>query len=421
MCTEDYVLALITNFFRVLIIWRFMRIFFLTEIEKKKEAVGYLLYLVVTLTVFFVFQKPLYNILANWIGLLILSGMYEGSKKKKALISTLIYAINMICDIVAAYLFADYIVGERISQVFSIFTTLFVFMCQILVEKLMGNQGKEELPSSNLILLGVPVVSVGMLAVLVVVNINHRLLLALEGCGVLCVNMLIFLIYYRMSKAYEQQLRQEHIKEQVRMYRNQLKVMQISEEKVRSLRHDMRHHLQVLYGMVEKGQQEKIVQFLEDMQVSLENPKQHIQTGKEEIDAIVNYNWDKAEQLGVRMDCKVNITKELSIPMYDSSVLLGNLLENAIEAAAKTKNAYISFRLLEEKDMLALEVKNSYNGTISKKGKQFFSTKREKDHGIGLYNVRNLVEQRQGSFHVNYDEKEFRVEVVIYGYHSKNS
>ena len=114
------------------------------------------------------------------------------------------------------------------------------------------------------------------------------------------------------------------------------------------------------------------------------------------------------------MDCKVSIFEELSIPMYDSSILLGNLLSNAIEAATKTEEGYVSLRLLIEKNMLALQVKNSYGGVLKRKGDEFLSNKKEKGHGIGLRNVRELVERRQGSFQVDYDEKEFRVEVMIY-------
>ena len=319
-----------------------------------------------------------------------------------------------MCDAVASYLFYDYMGGDMLPQYLGIFTALFLFICQLIVEKIMGDRGKGDLNHSHIILLGVPAVSAVMLGVLVVTNLNHRVLLVVEGCGGICINLLIFFIYHRMAQEYEERIKKEHMEEQVRMYQNQLELMRISQEKVRSLRHDMRHHLQVLYGMEEKGQHEKILQFLQDMQVSLENPKQHIVSGNEEVDTIFNYYWDKAEQLGVKMDCKVSISKEISIPMYDSSVLLGNLLGNAIEAAAKTKDGYVSVRLLGEKKMLAMQVKNSYDGVLKKRGEQFVSTKKEKGHGIGLRNVRELVERRQGSLQLDYDEKEFRVEVVIY-------
>ena len=415
MCTEDYILATFSNIFQILVIWRFVRIFFFPRVEKRKEMAGYIGYLVFVLVMFFGFQNPLCNMVSSWSGLLLLIVvMYEGTWKKKALITTLIWTVNVMCDAVASYLFYDYIGGDMIPQYFGIFTALFLFICQLVVEKIMGNRGKGDLNHSHIILLGVPAVSAVMLGVLVVTNLNHRVLLVVEGCGGICINLLIFFIYHRMAKEYEEGIQREHMEEQVRMYQKQLELMQSSQEKVRSLRHDMRHHLQVLYSMEERGQHEKILQFLEDMQVSLENPKQHILSGNEEIDTILNYNWDKAEQLGVKMDCKVSISKALSIPAYDSSVLISNLLANAIEAASKTEVGYVSVRLLGEKNMLALQVKNSYNGVLKKRGEQFISTKDEKGHGIGLRNVRELVERRKGSFQFDYDEKEFRVEVVIY-------
>lgn len=415
MCTEDYILSAFSNIFQILVIWRFVRIFFLPGIEKRKEMAGYIGYLVFSLAVFWGLQSPLWNMITSWSGLLVLVVvMYEGTRKKKALIATLIWAVNVMCDAVASYLFYDYIGGDMIPQYFGIFTALFLFICQMAVEKIMGERGKGDLNHSHIILLGVPVISAVMLGVLVVTNLNHRVLLVVEGCGGICINMLIFFIYYKMAKEYEEQIQKEHMEEQVRMYQNQLELMQASEEKVRSLRHDMRHHLQVMYAMEEKGQKEKIMQFLEDMQGSLKNPKQHIQSGNEEVDTLLNYNWDKAEELGVNIDCKVSISKALSIPIYDTSVLLGNLLENAIEAAAKTKDGYVSVRILAEKKVLALQVKNSYDGVIKKRGEQFVSTKKEAGHGIGLRSVRELVEKRQGSFQVEHDEKEFRVEVVLY-------
>ena len=69
MCTEDYILATFSNIFQMLVVWRFVRIFFLPRVEKKKEMMGYVVYLLVALAVFFVFQKPLYNIVVSWSGL----------------------------------------------------------------------------------------------------------------------------------------------------------------------------------------------------------------------------------------------------------------------------------------------------------------------------------------------------------------
>lgn len=112
-----------------------MNLFFVPRVKQGKESVAYIVYLIIILTIFFVFQYPLFNLLSNWLGLLVLTLLYEGNRKKKFMIGTLIYVVNMMCDCVAAFMFSDYMVGDSISQIFSIFTTLFVFVCEIIVEK----------------------------------------------------------------------------------------------------------------------------------------------------------------------------------------------------------------------------------------------------------------------------------------------
>ena len=120
MCAEDYILATFSNIFQVFVIWRFVRIFFLPRVEKRVEMTGYAGYLAFTLAVFFVFQNPLCNMVTSWSGLLLLTiAMYEGTWKKKALIATLIWAVNVMCDAVVSYLFYDYSILVFLSHCFS--------------------------------------------------------------------------------------------------------------------------------------------------------------------------------------------------------------------------------------------------------------------------------------------------------------
>lgn len=414
MSMEQCILAAFGNFLRALVIWRFIRVFFAPAVARKKEMLGYVCYFLVTLAVYLQFQFPLFNMVASWLGLVLLTGMYQGSWKKKCLVGTMIYALNGACDAVAVYLYGDFSVGGLETEIVSVFTALFLYICEIFVEKFMGKRGKEEPSSVNMSLICVPVVSAILLLVSGVVDWNHQELVVLESVSILIINVVIFFIYEQLSNAYREQLQREQMEKQVRMYQNQLELLQDSKRKVQSLRHDMRHHLKSLYVMTKEGQQEKVLQYIEEMQVSLENPKQHVTTGNAELDAILNYSWDKAERLGIRMECKTSVSPSFSVSMYELSIILGNLLENAMEAAAKTKNPYISLKLIGEKEVLAVQVKNSYNGSVKKKGTQFVSTKEGKGHGVGLQSVQNLVEQKKGSVQISHDEKEFRVEVMIY-------
>lgn len=416
MCTKDYILLALNSFCQVLLVWRFIRIFFSPRLEKRKEIVGYFLYWVEILAVFLWLDSPIGKVFLNWLGILLLTTMYEGTFRKKGLVGTSIYVLEVVCGIAIVFSFSAFVSVESIPPILSLFITLFVFILQILVEVILRDLGKTKLKLSDIKLVGVPVISIIMMAHLILENSNHHVLVLVEAYGLVFINMLLFFVDYQKFTEDEAKMQWKHTEEEVRMYKNQLERMRLSQERVRSLRHDMRHHLQLLYVMAEKGQSEKILYFLEEMMTFLENTKQHITTGREDVDAILNYSWEKAEQLGVEMECKVSISPDFFIQMCELSGLLGNLLENAIEAATKAQKPYVSLRLLAEKDMLVLHVKNSYNGVIERRGKQLISTKTRdrNEHGIGLSSVRSLVEQKQGNLQVDYDEKEFRVEVVLY-------
>lgn len=142
MSIEDNILTIIANFFRILIVWRFMRVFFSPKIEKYKEVIGYAVYFCVAIQVLFGFRYPLYNMLVNWIGLFLVTFGYKGSVKKKIMFTTLIYVINMLCELVTTYLFSDYIVGEGVAQMTPVFATLLVYICEIIVERIVKEKEK---------------------------------------------------------------------------------------------------------------------------------------------------------------------------------------------------------------------------------------------------------------------------------------
>lgn len=414
MNLEDNILTIIANFFRMFVLWRFMRTFFSPKIEKHKEIIGYAVYFCVAMRILLGFQYPIYNMLVNWIGLFLVTFGYKGSVKKKLVITTLIYVINMFCELVTTYLFADYTVGAGVEQLTPVFATLLVYICEILIERIVKDKGKSDVSFPRFSLLLVPVISVVMLHFLVTANLQNRVLLMVESFGALSINILMFWVYYQMTVAYEKQIQLKYAEEQMRIYENQLDVMQQSEQKVRSLRHDMKNLMQNIYIMTKRGQSDEVLKCLEDMQLSLENPKEYVKTEYTELDGILNYLLEKGEKVGISMEYKVTVAQKLSMEAYELNVILGNLLENAISGAKEATEKYISLHILAEKDILFIQIKNSYAGEIRKKGERILSTKKGKEHGIGLENVRKLVESRQGELRIDYDAKEFRVEVMLY-------
>ena len=108
---------------------------------------------------------------------------------------------------------------------------------------------------------------------------------------------------------------------------------------------------------------------------------------------------------------KVEFVQEIDI-----TSLLGNLLDNALEAAKKCKKGKIWVYLYMQNDgeFVVFRIKNTYNGTIIQNGEQFMTTKEEKSfHGIGLRNVNRIVETYSGDIYRNFDGKIFETMIVL--------
>ncbi len=197
-------------------------------------------------------------------------------------------------------------------------------------------------------------------------------------------------------------------------YENQLEVMQESEYKVHALRHDMKHHLQGIYVMAQKEENQDVLRYLEQMEQALINPKEYVKTGNEKMDAILNYMLSRAKQQNIKIKHKIKVSKKISLESYELNTILGNLLENAIEAANEASEKYLSLNVVESKGILMIHIKNSYSGKIVAYGERLLSTKNGTTHGYGLANVKKIVESHHGTMNITYNDKEFQVEVTLY-------
>lgn len=227
-------------------------------------------------------------------------------------------------------------------------------------------------------------------------------LILYAGCNFIC-NHAIFLFRVIQQAARES-----------KSLENQLEVMTESEEKVHALSHDIKHHLQGIYTMAQQEENEDVLRYLEQMEDSLVNSKEYVKTGNPKLDAILNYMLSKAERLGIKVEHNIKVSKKISLEAYELNIILGNLLENALDAVEGSPEKYIDLHILENKGTLMINIKNSYSGNLVAYGERLISTKHGSNHGYGLPNVKKIVDSHQGIMNISYDEREFQVEVILY-------
>ena len=101
--------------------------------------------------------------------------------------------------------------------------------------------------------------------------------------------------------------------------------------------------------------------------------------------------------------------------MYDMNVLLSNLFDNAIEASSATTDRIFTIHIKYAKEIMYVEISNSYAGKIRKKGEDYQTTKSDKRlHGYGLKNVKYIVSKYHGTINTKTENHIFSVFIYLF-------
>lgn len=195
---------------------------------------------------------------------------------------------------------------------------------------------------------------------------------------------------------------------------------ELSVLQMRDVRHGMRNHLLSILAYAERGEREKLIQFVTDIiEDGRLRPSEEINTGNIVTDSLVGYWKKKAEDAGIEFLTDLSIPMEMPFRGADISLIMGNLLENAVEGAGRAEGRkYIRLKMKYDKNNLLITIENSYRGKLAKgKGEELRTTKTDtSNHGIGLPSVRRAADKYQGVLSVDTTEPgRFLARVVLYG------
>ena len=286
---------------------------------------------------------------------------------------------------------------------------------QFIAERMLGEEAKQEYIKGLDIIIMIPILGIIMLYVLNAVEIENRRFLIGESLGILGINILAFYLYHTHISIYQELHEKEMLEQQVKVYSNQLEVIERTQEKVRSLRHDMSHHIQELRRFAVRNEGQEAIRYLEKMESAMTNEKEYVYFGNKEIDGLLNYMLEKANNALKQVEIEIKNLRSLDEYSFELAVILGNLLDNAIEAAGRTEEQLLRFRMEEDKGMLFIYVANQYCGELRVEEGRLFSTKKDgKNHGMGLKNVKDIVEKNHGVLDIRYDNEMFEVDVILY-------
>ena len=186
-------------------------------------------------------------------------------------------------------------------------------------------------------------------------------------------------------------------------------------ESARFMRHDMKHHLAVINEYVQSDNVSAIKGYLEGMELGLNTSRSKFYCENYAVNAIVNHYISLAENDGVNANIKLNIPANTGqVKESDLCVIIGNLLENAVDACRNLPKSERFIRLYSyvQDDSLTFTMENSFDGEVKAWGRLFYSTKRDGE-GIGLSSIQAVAEKYYGEARFEARETVFLSSVYV--------
>lgn len=250
--------------------------------------------------------------------------------------------------------------------------------------------------------------------------VEHLHLIGL-GLGTLMFNWLIYNVtkesLYRNQQEIIWKMKEEEF------YKSNFYINNVKEilQTIRAEKHELNNYLSTLYGLIYLGNYNEAKEYITKINNRISFMNNIIETNNPIITAILNIQRNKAFLEGIQMEIDIDeLPEELPFDSVDLSIVIGNLLNNAMEACislGKDKPRRIQFSMGIEKEELIIYIKNSKSNLRKLDVKEIiggFTTKEDKEsHGFGLRNVNFIINQYNGTLNLEDLGNEFRVYITL--------
>ncbi len=245
---------------------------------------------------------------------------------------------------------------------------------------------------------------------------SSKPLIATFGLLIVCsINIFTLFQYSRITKIYQNTLEQKNMEQRIAMYENQFEIISEAQQNIHSLRHDFKKHLILLDNYIQKNDYNNALSYIGSLDDELAVTKELVQTENKEIDCILNYHLKQAEQFGCTINTKLNVPRQQFMSSFDLNVLLSNVLQNAIDAMKKTSVRILNIFITYEKEILYIDICNSFDGYVKKQKDSFLTTKPDtKLHGYGLNNIQSIVNKYNGWVVYIPNGEIFETKIILY-------
>ena len=308
---------------------------------------------------------------------------------------------------------------------FVLISGLFGYIIASLLRKFKNiKKSKMSLPASWISLVIIPIFSV-IITVFQFLYISFLpQFVVISVCGIaFAIIPITFYLQDSIAKTYDDKLKSALHEQEKEYYFTQCQLMKESAENVKSMRHDMKLHLTTVSGFIASDKANKASEYLAGLLGDLHESEVYSDTGNIAFDSIVNFKLKNAIDDNIKVTVNMLVPSAINIEAADVVTILGNLLDNALEAVSKiddTDEKIIKLDIESHKNNIIIKLDNTFDGEIKYTQTEggnadvIVTRKGTGNHGHGLKNVRKSVEKYDGHMDISHDANIFSVGILLY-------
>lgn len=249
-------------------------------------------------------------------------------------------------------------------------------------------------------------------------NYNERIMISIlmmvtvELLYIMCIGAAVIATFCKNYKE-ESLLKDEYLRLSKQHYETLLK----NTQEIRSLRHDMQSHVNALSYFSKEKDWEKLQAYIEEVNENAQKVKPYtVNVNHGFINAILEDSLSKEPEIAFSCDGK--IPADIQIDDYDLCTIFSNLIRNAVEACnrlSEDAKKWIHLDLYMLQDNLYIRMENPVMSEINVQKLEGSTSKEDKkNHGFGIYNLKNAVEKYQGEVSFDCEDQKFIAEIVLW-------
>ncbi len=416
------IIYLCSNAFGTYTIYKFLKVFFdKARTSKTTEFFSYFCYNIAISLIYIFINIPILLMISNILAFFLLSFNYVSTFKLRILADLFIYLI-LLCIEMTIVILMDYfkfpiLEQNDYSSIYGILSIKLVsFAVALIINNFKNIRKGKNVPNLYWALIAlIPATSLYIIVLLFWAKGLTSPQVVMSIIFILLINFSTFFLYDVIMKVMWEQMDKRLLEQQNQYYDKQFNVMKESLQSLKEMRHDWKNHMSAVHSLIQRGEiQKSLLHISEILQISSQMGQ--ARTGNIVVDSILNFKLQEVLRNNIEISLDINIPETLNIPSFDLTVIIGNLIDNAMEAVLKLEhNRYINIKMSYDKGRFLCCIMNSFNGTVNKILNQYRTTKiTNENHGIGLESIKSTLKKYNGTIDIENNSNVFTILIMMY-------